>query len=812
MSTSPPRDAVPAPSSTAPTTAAGAAPSEPGKAPPGGDAARRDPLRVALDHAIADLLTHHPHADVAAVEAAYAIAHAAHAGQLRKSGDPYLVHPVRVAGIIARLGLDGDSVVAGILHDTIEDSGITVFDLTERFGRSVANLVDGVTKLGKVPYLSRREQQAESFRKMLLAMSQDIRVLLVKLADRLDNMRTLEHMPADKRERIARETAEIYVPLAGRLGVQWLHSELANLSFRWLDTAQWEETEATMTELFARQPAYMESCIEHLRAAFSPDEEFSGETTIGATKDRIWSRELHGEVELRATRRPAHEAAQLAKDRGELRDVADLVSFQVVVGTRAACYVALGQLHAVFKPLPGNVRDYIALPRPNHYQALHTSVVDSTGRRIDLQIRTEEMDAVAERGIVVDIVRGQAGLTAHEQRKLAWLRQLMDWQDDVQDPNEFIENVKADLFADEVYVFTPGGDIVVLPKGATAIDFAFAIHSDLGLRCAGTRVNGIHVPLRYRLRQGDTVEIMTNPQVEPREEWLSICTTPRARARVKQFLRQRARTRHVSAGKGLLSQYLAKRGFDLDELEAEDMIIAHLEALGIARDRGVEGLYEDVALGRLVIEDVALRLAPDIAAVEIERKAPTTASLLTRVLRRMSGGRSGQSSVDNKSLGAALARSDAHSPLMLTPDRIAEGAGVIRLAPCCRPLPGDPLVGYVDPDRGIVAHVEGCLRALDELAERRVYLAWPDGMEVDRPVVVEVRTGNTVGLLAEMSRVFSAHGVDIKEANCRASDDQKRAVNTFHATVRSLDRLDALFVDIKKIKGVFAVERVFDGG
>jgi GTP pyrophosphokinase len=359
-------------------------------------------------------------------------------------------------------------------------------------------------------------------------------------------------------------------------------------------------------------------------------------------------------------------------------------------------------------------------------------------------------------------------------------------------------------------VFTPEGDIVVLPKGATAIDFAFSIHSDLGLHCAGTRVNGIHVPLRYRLRQGDTVEIMTNPQVEPREEWLTMCTTPRARARVKQFLRQRARTRHVSAGKAQLAQYLAQRGFDLDELESEDMIVQHIEGLGIARDRGVEGLYEDVALGRLTVEDVALRLAPDIAAVEIERKTPTTASLLTRVLRRMSGRT--KSSADNKSLGAALARSDAQSPLMLTPDRIAEGAGVVRLAPCCRPLPGDPVVGYVDPDRGIVAHVQGCLRALDELAERRVYLAWPEGMEVDRPVVIEVRTGNAVGLLAEMSRVFSSHGVDIKEANCRASDDQKRAVNTFHATVRSLDRLDALFLDIKKIKGVFAVERIFDGG
>ena len=793
------------------------------------DDAAASPAPVDTGPSVAGILAElarRPGVDTAPVERAFELARRCHAGQIRKSGEPYLMHPLRVAETITRIGLDVNSVVAGLLHDAVEDSDLSIFDLTEGFGSEVASLVDGVTKLGKVPYLSRQEQQAESFRKMLLAMSQDIRVLLVKLADRLDNMRTLEHMPLDKQLRIARETMEIYAPLANRLGIQWLHAELQDLSFRYLEPAIYRDVATRIEALHAADPDYVERGLSQLRVAFTPGLQHPEQSLAPDGEQVQWSDERFGQVELRATLRTPYQAYKLAEDADlEVDKVSSLVSFQIITRDRASCYTALGVLHGSFTPVPGRFRDYVALPRPNRYQALHTAVV--RGVRLELQIRSQVMDAVAERGIVAEWQRGGDG----GWQRLTWLQGLMDWQGEVQDPHEFIEAVKADLFADEVYVFTPEGDIHTFPRGATPIDFAFAIHTNIGVHCSGARVNGHLVPLRYQLRQGDTIEILTNPAPCVRKEWLKMCHTSRAQTRIKQWLRQEERLRLRALGRSLVEQELAGRGRTLTEFEELGLVARRAAEFDLGKDLrdvpGADGLYEAVGSGQLASVRVADALAPPR---ELGREAGDDGNLIRRMFRRMSGSKIGKI---GGSLGGGLGNGltggfgrgktggrgerpepgegAPGSPMLITRERSESGSGapMIQLAPCCSPVPGDPLIGYFAPGKGIIAHVETCPQALERVEERRVYLAWQPELELDGAQIVEVRTANAVGLLAEMSRAFSHHGINIKQANCRTYDNGQRAINTFHTSVKTLAQLSSLMRTLRGIPGVLGVERVF---
>lgn len=749
-------------------------------------------LRSMLDGVLAELRAQDPDAGLETVEAAFETAIVAHAGQVRKSGEPYLIHPLRVAGTIARLGLDPASVAAGLIHDSVEDSDLTVYDVTQRFGREIALLVDGVTKLGKLPYLSRKEQAAESFRKMLLAMSQDIRVLIVKLADRLDNMRSLEHMPSNKRARIASETMDIYVPLAGRLGIEWMRAELQDLSFRHLDPGAYEFITSRIEALMSADAGFVAGQVSRLKTAFGPADP-DDVSSSAASIPRAWDRERFGEVEVRASLRSAFSMHRLLQESGqELEHPADLVTYQIVVSDRAACYAAMGQLHDVFKLIPGSIRDFIALPKPNHYQGLHTLVVDSKGVRMDIQVRTEHMDQVAERGIVVSLVNADEAPESRELR-LAWLRQLMDWQDEVADPHEFIESVKADLYSNEVYVYTPEGDVLTFPHGASPIDFAFAIHSDVGLHCSGAKVNGHIVPLSYRLHQGDSVEILTNPAVEPRRGWLDICRTARARARIKHHLRGRERTRDIQAGKTLLAQKFETEADVETSLVEHPSLAAMLEEFGVSQERGVNGLLEEIGRGAITPESVVARVFGTV------RRSPDE-GLWTRVIRRMAG-RSARAS------GSHLKDGTATRPVVLGEREVRAGDGLATLATCCDPIPGDPLVGFVIGGRGLVVHLEQCPHVRDQVEGQRVYVVWEEGLSMPRPVTIEVRTSNAVGLLAEMSRVFSEHHADIKQANCRASADLRRATNTFHASVSDLRQLEGLLEGLKEIKGVQTVRR-----
>ncbi len=749
-----------------------------------------DPLAAHFAAVIGALRSHDARVDVEPVEKAYRVAQDAHATQRRKSGEPYLIHPLRVATTIARLGLGPASVAAALMHDSVEDSDLTIYEVTESFGREVANLVDGVTKLGKVPYLSRREQQAESFRKMLLAMSQDIRVLLVKLADRLDNMQTLQHMPAEKQRRIARETMDIYAPLAGRLGIDWIRNALADLAFSYLEPVTYAGTQGRVDALLDGAPTFVENTLERVHRAFA---DAAGNQGADAAP---WEEGRFGPVELRATMRTVYKVHnfELQADR-EVDHVSDLVSYQVVTRDRVSAYAALGRVHAAFKPVPGRFRDYIALPRPNRYQALHTTVVDVTGTRLEIQIRSERMDAVAERGVAVELGKG----ASPEAVRMDWLDELLDWEDEVTDPNEFIEAVKAELFADEVYAFTPAGELHTFPSGATPIDFAFAVHTDVGLRCAGARVNGHVVPLRYRLRQGDTVEIMTSPGAEPKAEWVKIARSSRARAKIKHYLRSRERERLQVTGEQLLNGLrpgLHDRLMALEEGPATEL----LDKVGVARERGLLGVVEEVGSGSVEAREVSIALGEEQEEAEVARPDQ---SLVGRVLRRMAG----RSKSDGMRLAAGAGRRDA--PIVITRELLESHGGVVTLSDCCAPVPGDPLVGYLS-NKGIRAHVQTCPAVQREVAGRRVYLKWGE-VKVLAPIELRVKTMNSVGLLAEMSRVFSSLGVNIKQANCRALDDQDRAMNTFHASVRSLEQIEGLERALRRIPGVMDVQRVLDG-
>ncbi len=767
---------------------------------------------TALHDLLDELRRQQSHPDEGLVTRAFEAAQRAHATQRRKSGEPYLVHPVRVAHSIAQLGLDSPSVAAGLLHDSVEDSEITVFELTEQFGREVATIVDGVTKLGKVPYLSRATQQAESFRKMLLAMSRDIRVLIVKLLDRLDNMRTLEHMASEKQERISRETMQIYAPLANRLGLEGVRRELQDLSFRYLEPVSFEAVRRDIADVLARHPGQPDDALSALQEAFAGGAPRTGRAEGETEEEPIVWLPTGGSVRVRATLRTPYRVHRRREATGRKLELSDVVTFQIITRDRAACYAALGLLHAHFQPVPGRFRDYIALPRPNHYRGLHTSLVASQGGRLELQIRSNPMDDVARRGIAAAWKDGSH--PGGEAERLAWLRGLMDWQQDVSDPNEFIAAVKADLFADEIYVFTPGGDVHTFPKLSTPIDFAFAIHTDVGMHCSGARVNGQAVPLRYHMRQGDTVEIMTNPSHAPRPEWMSMCVTSRAKARIRQHVRQQERLHLREVGRSLVEQVLGSEGLSLGDYEARGWVGEQGEELGLPRDsRDADGVYAAIGAGQIEAQAVADALAMRDGRPARPRPTDEDGNLLSRVFRRVA--RAGANPPRPGGKTGPIQGASPTAPIEVTRDRVTSpggGRAMIELAPCCSPVPGDPLLGVFEAGRGISAHVEGCPDVLEQITERRVYLTWEAGLELSRPVTIEVRTGNKVGLLAEMSRAFFANDVNIKQANCRSNADGERAINTFQASVSSRKQLEALTHTLKGIPGVLGVERVFTQG
>ena len=718
-----------------------------------------------LDQIVSEVAGYDPNADLGLVRRAYEFAAQAHEGQTRKSGDPYVTHPISVARIIAELKLDVSSICAGLLHDCVEDTSATVEQLSATFGKEIAYLVDGVTKLGKLPYSTREEQQAENFRKMLLAMARDIRVILVKLCDRLDNMRSLNHLPPEKQERIAAETMQIYAPLANRLGIQWVKIELEDLAFKYLYAGEYDQLAAEIAKTRAERLEY----IHHVEKLIQKEMTDNGVPceVMGRAK-HLWS--IY--QKMKRTQRPFDE-------------IHDAIGFRVITDNQMHCYQALGVAHSTWTPIPGRFKDYIALPKPNLYQSLHTAVIGPRGERIEIQIRTGDMNLVAEHGVAAhwkykeSSGDGRESTRPEDDKKFAWLRQLMESHKELRDPTEFLESVKIDLFGDEVYVFTPGGDVKALPKGSCPIDFAYSVHSSIGDHCSGARVNGMIVPLRYQLRNGDTIEIITSPNQKPNKDWLKLVKTARARTKIRWLLRQEQRDKAVALGTDLVDKALRKH--DTTMSRAEKGLEAAAKAL---KCQTVDEMIVQVGYGKITTQQVIDAL-PGMAKKADAEAAPKPESMLKSLIRKVTTRRTSSSGI--KVAG--------------------EDDVLVRFAKCCSPLPGDPVVGFITRGRGVTVHRRDCDKGLDLDPERRVEVEWDGASKAQHEVAIQVLCTNKPGLLAHISQSFTDQGVNISQAHCRATDDG-RAVNTFHALVRDLDQLKQVIRALSRIKGVYSVDRV----
>ena len=684
----------------------------------------RPPEPTVAEAASFDALVHRlnylPKADIKRIREAYKFADEAHLGQMRNSGEPYITHPIAVAGICAEWRLDAQAIMASLLHDTMEDCGVTKAELIERFEAPTAELVDGLTKLDKLQFSTKEESQAESFRKMLLAMARDVRVILIKLADRLHNMRTMASMAAVKQRRIARETLDIYAPIAHRLGLNQIYRELQDLSFKFNNPWRYKAIEKAIGKARGNRRDLVSRIERDVLKAF-------GESEVA--------------VEVQGREKTLYSIYKKMKDKHlSFAQVSDIFGFRIVVVDLPQCYLSLGVLHQLYKPQPGRFKDYIAIPKPNGYQSLHTTLVSPLGTPVEFQIRTEQMHMVAEKGVAAHwMYKTGANAQSVQQLGANWLQSLIDIQDETRDANEFLEHVKIDLFPDAVYVFTPKSKIMALPKGATPVDFAYAIHSDVGDHTVAAQINGEPVPLRTELHSGDVVEVVTAPGARPNPAWLSFVRTGRARSKIRHFLKNLEQDESRGLGEKMLAQALRAEGLALPSLDDEDNEAALLwqQLARWAGNRHVDELLVDVGLGRKIATIVAKKLARMLAE---QGQRPDAVML---------------------SMGR-FAADDAPAQGQVLIDG-SEGASV-RLAPCCRPIPGDDIKGYLGRGEGLVVHTAECSvgrRLFMRDSEHWIAVSWAE--ELSRPfeAAVSVMLNNGKGVLAQVASAVSAAEADI---------------------------------------------------
>jgi GTP pyrophosphokinase len=708
---------------------------------------------------ITDVITaveqYNPKADVDLIQRAYTFSAEAHKEQKRLSGIPYVSHPVAVAHILTQLKMDSMTIASALLHDTVEDTDTTEAHLAELFGWEVATLVSGVTKLSQLAFGNREERQAESFRKMVVAMAKDIRVILVKLADRLHNLRTLEYVPEHKQRATAQETLDIYAPLAHRLGISWMKAELEDLSFRYLNPKAYHEIAGQI----AREQAAQEQYIAHVQ-------------------EIVASELVHTNVPCCISGRPKHLYSiyqKMQRQQLTFEEIYDILAVRIITDSIRSCYAILGIVHSLWKPIPGRFKDYIALPKPNMYQSLHTTVVGPDGERVELQIRTEEMHRTAEEGIAAHWRYKENMAPEKYDESFTWLRHLLEWQQDLKDPIEFMEAVKIDMFPEEVYVFTPRGDVRALPRSATPIDFAYAVHTDIGHRCVGAKVNGRLVPLRYQLRNGDTVEILTSPTHVPSRDWLRWVVTSRARTKIKAWLKAQQKERSITLGREICEREAQKY---LPHPQAYLKPEAFAEVASTFGFQTADDVLAAVGYGRISPQQVVHRLLP--AELLEERKKKPRSSTSARHVAPEEG-------VKVHGLDDVL----------------------IRFARCCTPVPGDSIVGYITRGRGVTVHTLDCLSTekLEYDAERRVPVAWDKQQETVYPVRIAVVTQDRQGLLASVSAAISACNGNISRATVTTTQD-KKAYLDFTVDIRDVGHLRDIIQRVEGLRGVLSVERV----
>ncbi len=726
------------------------------------DATRNVPIKT-IDDLCKKITNYHPNADVQTIKKAYYFSEKAHEGQFRRSGEPYIFHPLSVAGILADLRLDIDSIITGILHDTVEDTSVTLEDIRREFGETVATLVDGVTKIGQMKFKNSVEKQGENVRKMIVAMGKDIRVVLVKLADRLHNMRTLNHMPYEKQARIALETLEIYCPLAGRMGINELKIELEDLCFRYYRPDMYYQLNQKVKKTEAETDRYIDD-VKRL-VAKSLEKTTVKYHLYGRSK-HLWS--IYRKMQARNI---------------EYEQVFDVLAFRLIVTSVAECYEVLGHIHALWKPVPGRFKDFIAMPKTNNYRSLHTTVLGPGGDRIEIQIRTEEMHLIAERGIAAHWKYKERGKIEDEAiGQSNWMRDLVAWHQTVRNPEEFLDTVKTEMFETEIYVFTPNGDVKELPDGATPIDFAYAIHTDLGNKCAGARINGKMVPLKHKLKNGDTVEIITSKTQTPSKDWLKFCITSKAQSKIRVFVKEEQRKRSWLLGKELVEKEFRKFGLAAVRYLKGEEFDKFLKDGGV---HGVDEMYIKVGYGKLEPRHLVDRLAPKS---NLEEK-PKESSFMEKVLKGAS-----QKLKRTKSLISVEGMDDM----------------LVHFAKCCSPIPGDPIIGFISRGRGVAIHRSDCKKAFELDQLRKVDVTWnvkQAGEGMERVVRMKITCLDIPGLLKTMTESFSALGINIQSVNIRTTKD-KKAICLFDISVRDSSQLNQTIFELQKIKGILSVERV----
>lgn len=712
---------------------------------------------------------YNPGCDFTMLDKAYALSKKAHDGQLRESGDPYISHPLEVAHILADLELDCTTIIAGLLHDTVEDTNCTFDDIKGQFGEDTAALVDGVTKLDKIPYTTKEEQQAENLRKMFMAMAKDIRVILIKLADRLHNMHTLKYMPPDKQIEKARETLEIYAPLAHRLGISKVKWELEDVCLRYLHPDEYYD----LVEKIAKKRREREAFITQI-------------------KDEINARTTELGIEIQIDGRPKHFYSiyrKMQQQNKTLDQIYDLFAVRVIVNSVKDCYAVLGLVHELYKPMPGRFKDYIAMPKPNMYQSLHTTLIGHEGQPFEIQIRTWDMHRVAEVGIAAHW-RYKEGITGESEldNKLVWLRQMLEWQKDARDANEFVETVKIDLFADEVFVFTPKGDVVNLPAGSNPIDFAYAIHSAVGNKMMGARVNGEIVKLGSVLKNGDIVEVLTSANIHgPSRDWLKIVKSSQARNKINQWFKRENREENVLRGKEAIDRELKKQGLTYNQLFKNDWIELMLKKFNFNSN---EDMFSAVGYGGISASKVVSRLKEEY------RKTVKPEEL--------------DEELEQETLAKQEKEKDKKRKSIPENGVIVKGIDncLVRLSRCCNPVPGDDIIGYITRGRGVSVHRSDCTNVVNNSGEdeRLIEVKWYTAINVAYKADITVMANDRTALLMEITNAIGEAKIPLKAINARTTREQIAIIN-LTLEINDTEQLAKIVKKLKKVDSVFEVTR-----
>ena len=726
--------------------------------------------QVTIDEIIEAVLKYQPHANVELIRRAYELANAAHAGQKRASGEEYIIHPLNVAKILTELMIDATTISAALLHDVVEDTTYTEEQMAEIFGKEVAMLIDGVTKLGKIKFQSKIEQQSENYRKLFLAMAKDIRVIIIKLADRLHNMRTLKFVSEEKQKRIALETIEVYAPLANRLGISNIKWELEDLCLRYLEPEQYYELVEKVNLKRQERQKFIEDAILQIHTKL----------IRSSVKAEISGRAKHFYSIWRKMRR----------DKKDISEIYDLSAVRVLVHNVRDCYAVLGVIHAMWKPIPGRFKDYIAMPKSNGYQSLHTTVM-ARGYPLEIQIRTFSMHKVSEYGVAAhwkykESGKGSVAETDYD-KKLSWLRQILNLQQDLKDSGEYVEALKMDIFSDEVFVFTPRGDVISLPKGAVPIDFAYHIHTDVGHHCVGAKVNGKIVPLEYKLKNGDLVSIITNKNNDgPSRDWLNIVAAADTRAKIRGWFKKARREENILRGHELLAQEAKKLGYDPKELIRDEWLNSVCLRFNLQSD---EDLLASIGYGGVTVHGVIAKLIEHHKKAIKEQTPPDVSEMLEKI----------------KTSQNAIKKSKSSHGILVE----GEGGMMVRLARCCNPIPGDPITGFITKGRGVSVHRADCPNVLvtDGDYTRVIDVSWDIGLDTSYTVEIEITCNDTTGLLTQIMAVPAEMRINIATVNAKKNRSNRTSTVTLGLEIKNATQVSRVMANIRRLKDVYSVSR-----